>query len=60
MVHILTFPRDWEFIVRKPVHKLTVSQFIGIQSQAHGLSIYCLSFRLFYFRILLSGISQSR
>ena len=37
MIHIFTHLKGQEFIVRDPVHKLTVSQFIGIQDQAQGL-----------------------
>ena len=33
MVNVLTNSQSWETLVRDQVHKLTVSQFIGIKSQ---------------------------
>ena len=36
---IFTHLWGWEFIVRDRVHKLTVNQFLDIQSQAKGLSV---------------------
>ena len=37
MVYIFTHPKGWGFIARDPVYKLTVSQYVSIQSQAQGL-----------------------
>ena len=39
MVHIFTHLSGKEFIVRDPVHELSVSQFLGIQNQSNVVSI---------------------
>ena len=41
--------------VNDVMHKLTVSQFFGIQSQTQGLSIYCINSKLFSSSFFIVG-----
>ena len=43
-----------------PVYGLTISQYLNIQSLARGLSIYPVSFRLFYSHFQESDTRQSQ